>query len=99
MSELSTDYMPGDEPVPKGSVVEYFGSHKHGRYIVVGHREPMRHPGPPPHSFEELTEAYPDGVTYDIWPEDLPVKFGFRDYAVYFVRRTSFRVVSRPENP
>lgn len=89
-----TDYTEGDGPVPVGAVIEYFGSHAPGRYEIIEHHNDLtKHPtmGSIPAGY--LLTAYPDGVAYDIWPVGVPKKFGNRDRAVYWVRRTSFRIV------
>lgn len=44
-----------------------------------------------------IAEHWPDGTAYDLWPEGVPVKFGNRDRAVYFVRRDSFTVLGDSE--
>ena len=94
-----TDYTEGDEPVEIGAIVEYFGSHRAGRYEITGHRSPeSRLLMGPAVSPELLRSAYPkvaytDGVAYDLWPVGVPIKFGHRGDAVYWVRRTSFRRV------
>lgn len=95
---METDYVRGDAPVQVGSVVEYFGSGPHGRYRVIGRQKPTAHPYRSL-TREEAAEAYPDGVAYDLWPTNLPQKFGLRDQAVTHVRRTSFTVISRPWAP
>lgn len=92
---MITDYKPGDEPVPVGAVVAYFGSLKHGEYTIIEHLDPAAHPTNPP---DPATAAvvYPDGVAYDLWPVGMELKFGNRAYAVGYARRTSFTVVSLP---
>ena len=92
MPEKESGYVEGDERVPVDAEVEYFGSRKHGRYLVDGHVDPASHPDPPQHM--SLEEAYPDGVAYTLWPVGVPLKFGNRNQSVVFARRTSFRVVS-----
>jgi len=89
-----------NEPIPVGAVVDYHGSLKHGRYVVTEHHDPAGAanwcPQLPP---EVLADAYPDGVAYVIWPEDVPVKFGLREHAVYRVRRGSITLIHGPESP
>jgi hypothetical protein len=75
------------DPIPVGTLVDYHGSHQHGRYTVTGHQEPR--PGVP-----DPEVNYPDGVAYVIWPEGLPVKFGNRKRSVAQVRRRSLTVVT-----
>ena len=89
---MKTDYIPGDNPIPIGTTVDYFGSQANGRYVITGHTSPADHPRYAQQAVD--ADAYPDGTAYDLWPEGMPHKFGLRDHAVYFVRRTSFRVVS-----
>ena len=92
---MTTDYIPGDEPVPPGTVVLYaYPDGPPKEYTVVDHDDPHNHPHPPPEP--PLAEAYPDGVAYYLWPVGLPRKFGFRDQAIGWVRRTSFTV--KPAN-
>lgn len=88
---MTTDYTPGSLPVPVGAVVEYFGSHAQGRYEITSHQHLQAHPHK--EEGESWSTAYPDGVAYDIWPVGVPRRFGNRDRAVYWVRRTSFRVI------
>jgi hypothetical protein len=57
------------EPYPAGTIVDYHGSHSHGRYVVTGHEVPRDGtPDPDVH--------YPDGVAYVIWREGVLRKFG-----------------------
>jgi hypothetical protein len=69
-------------PLPVGTVVDYHGSHTHGRYVVTAH-EAVRDSVPDP----EVN--YPDGVGYVIWREGQPQKFGNRHHMVSQVRRSS----------
>lgn len=93
-SRPETDYTPGDDPVPMGTLVEYFGSQGRGRYKIVEVHDPGDHPYRMYHDGD--TDAYyPDGVAYDIWPVGVPHKFGNRDQGVYFVRRSSFRIYEK----
>ena len=78
-------------PIPIGTIVDYHGSHTHGRYVVTGHENPRA--GVP-----DPEVNYPDGVAYQIWPEGVPHKFGLRHLAVYQVRRASFDPLSGTEN-
>lgn len=71
-----------DKPYEIGSVVDYHGSHAHGRYVITAHEAP-REGIPDP----ELN--YPDGVAYVIWREGVSRKFGNRQYSVSQVRRQS----------
>lgn len=79
---MEHDYTPGDEPLPVGTVVDYFGSHAHGRYEITATASGMN-----------VQMIYPDGKMYDLWPAGVPRKFGLRHLAVYNVRRTSLRIV------
>lgn len=95
MREVRTDYTPGDEPVPVGTVVWYgvLMSEREARFEVIDHLEPQKHPSPPPFPAPTLDEAYPDGVAYLLWRVGAPKKLGNRDGNEYgWVRRTSFRV-------
>lgn len=85
------------EPIPVGSVVQYRGSHTHGEYVVVAHRDPA---GPlfPPLSPEILADAYPDGVAYEIWLRSVLRRFGNRMYMVTRVRRRSLTPTGETEN-
>jgi hypothetical protein len=83
---MESDYTPGDAPVPVGTIVDYFGSHAHGRYEITA-------TGAAP----TVLHIYPDGRMYDLWPENTPRKFGMRHLAVYNVRRTSFQIVALSE--
>jgi hypothetical protein len=88
-TDKTTDYAEGDDPVPVGTTVEYFGSLSPGRYTVTAHTEPTAHPFQPQ---EALEGAYPDGVAYELWPVGVPHKLGNIHLSANFVRRTSFRV-------
>lgn len=85
------------KPIPVGTLVDYHGSHKHGRYVVTAHHCP--HDMFPRSEWDEVGEYYPDGVAYEIWPEGMERKFGNRDYMVYRVRRSSLTVVSCTREP
>lgn len=86
-----TDYTPGDAPLHVGTDVDYFGSRTemHGRYTITD-----RNTIPKGSDWEEMC---PDGVTYDLWPVGVPVKFGNRDKAIYKVRRLNLRVIPPKE--
>lgn len=90
-----TDYKPGDPPVPVGTVVHYFGSRTHGAYEVIEHLNPSKYPARPLDA-NEIEWAFPDGTGYFLWPVGVPRKFGNRQHAIYWARRTSFRIA--PEN-
>lgn len=95
MSRGTTDYQAGDEPVPVGTTVEYFGSGPNGLYTVHEHRDPNEHPDisliiPPGTPEREMEEYYPDGVAYHLWPKGQPKKLDVA--SMRWVRRTSFRV-------
>jgi hypothetical protein len=79
---------PKPAPVPMGVRVMYMDR----VYVVVEHDDPQQHPAPPSGDYD-LTEVYPDGVAYTLWPEDVPRKFGNRGQSVLWVRRTSFTVI------
>ncbi|TKK84649.1 hypothetical protein FDA94_28890 [Herbidospora galbida] len=93
---METDYKPGDEPIPIGSVVEYFGSPSPGRYRVDDHADPAKHPFPQVFRETDMDKAYPDRTAYHLWPVGVPHKIGNRHRSVSWVRRTSFTVISRP---
>lgn len=79
------------DKVPVGTRVRYHGSAgPHGEYIIQGHNDPAGRADLPP---EAIAEGYPDGISYELWPPGVPVKFGNRDQAIYFVRRASFDVI------
>jgi hypothetical protein len=90
MGEKVTDYTPGDDPVPVGTVVDYFGSLAHGLYEITEHRSAEEYPK---HLSvdADLFVPYPDGIGYRLWPLDMPKKMGNEPYSVNFARRTSFR--------
>jgi hypothetical protein len=69
-------------PIPVGTVVEYHGSHGHGRYVITDHDKPR--PGVP-----DPEVNYPDGVAYVIWPEGMEIAFRNREHSVVQVRRQS----------
>ena len=97
-SERTTDYTPGDEPLTVGTVVQYTGSHAHGRYEITDvHDDLTKYPRARLPLSAAFLAAYPDGHAYDLWPVGVERRFGNRDRAVYWVRRTSLAVVSRPE--
>lgn len=91
------------EPLAIGTVVDYHGSHTHGRYVVVEHHNPEDL-----FSDEEiviatfvhettLSEAYPDGVAYSILPVGMEYRFGnMRTYGISRVRRGSLTVAMPP---
>lgn len=73
-------------PIPIGAVVDYHGSHAHGRYVITAHEEPRE--GVP-----EPEVNYPDGVAYVIWKEGVLRKFGNRMHMISQVRRGSLTPV------
>jgi hypothetical protein len=84
-----------------GATVRYFGSWAGSHvgpapeYRIIAHHPPEENPrlrG----ADRPVEEVYPDGTAYDVLPADMEWKFGNRDFAVYYVRRTSFSVVSLP---
>ncbi len=89
------------KPIAIGTLVDYHGSHKHGRYVVTAHHDPAtlftaqevewlekeRWPG-------GLAERHPDGVCYEIWPEGMEQSWRNREHMVYRVKRASLTVVS-----
>lgn len=77
-------------PIPVGTVVDYHGSHRHGRYVIT-RLEAVRAGVPDP----DLN--YPDGVAYTIWPEGMLQKFGLREHMITQVRRTSLTEVPTTE--
>jgi hypothetical protein len=80
------------KPIPVGTLVDYHGSHKHGRYVVIAHRCPQDM-FPKDEWGDDMAQYYPDGVAYEIYPEDLPRKFGLvRDYTIWRVRRSSLTI-------
>ena len=84
-----------DHPVPVeiGTRVLY-----HDRvHVVRGHGTLADHPYPKLFGPGDWEQDFPDGVGYELWPEDVPFKFGNRDKATYFVRRTSFTVLDGEE--
>lgn len=87
-----TDYVRGEEPVPVGSIVNYFGSCTHGEYTVISHAEPENTARV---LDEDMPTYFPDGVAYELWPTGVPRRFGNRDKLVRNVRRLSFRVLLR----
>jgi hypothetical protein len=92
MTKQTTDYTEGAEPVPIGTVVEYFGSCGSGDYEITGHADPLTHPYLSDQPKGYLLTAYPDGVSYTIWPVGVERKFGNRHLSVTYVRRASFRI-------
>ena len=107
-TEKTTDYVSGDDPVPVGTAVEYFGSLSPGRYTITAHKDPMAHPyrnaelvqgaAHPCQDDEALKDVYPDGVAYELWPVGVSRKFGNSHLSVNFVRRTSFRLLHAEGN-
>jgi hypothetical protein len=78
--------MPELSPYPVGTVVDYHGSHTHGRYVITAHETPGYWiPDPGVH--------YPDGVAYVIWRQGVLRKFGNREHMVSQVRRGSIAPV------
>jgi hypothetical protein len=93
--EFPTDYTPGDDPVPVGTVVWYkvFRGNQEEKFEIIDHASPHDHPHPPPISKEGMDEMYPDGVAYVLWRVGALKKFGNRDGNEFcWVRRPSFRV-------
>lgn len=80
-----------NDPVPIGTRVLY-----HDRvHVVRGYNDLDRR--------SDLTGDvkalhYPDGFGYELWPQDVPFKFGCRDQATYYVRRASFTVLGEGGN-
>ncbi len=82
--QKKTDFIPGDLPLSKGTVVEYFGSGRHGVYEIKKVTDV---------EFTPIESGVcPDGVCYDLWPVAMPRKFGLRNYAIYRARRLNLRV-------
>jgi hypothetical protein len=86
-------------PIPVGTVVDYSGSHRHGRYVITGHDTPgvvdgVRRADLGEITAAELAAAYPDGVAYEMWPEGMLRKFGNRMYMLHQVRRPSITPVT-----
>jgi hypothetical protein len=89
MSDV-TDYTPGDDPVPIGTMVRYEGAD----YEIEQHQNPQDHPVPPPSPpAPTLDEAYPDGVAYYLWPIGRRKSMDNGQFMRHFVRRTSFCVI------
>lgn len=80
------------EVVPAGTLVRYHGSltSHHGLHRVTGLSDLSTRTDLPA---EKVAKHWPDGVAYDLWPDDIPRKFSFRERAVFFVHRDSFTVV------
>lgn len=92
------------EPIPVGTRVLYHGSHtslhsKTRTWIVRGHMTPETHPQFSRWKPDMAGEHYPDGVGYEIWPEDIPYKFGMRDHSLVWVRRASITPVEGSDVP
>lgn len=95
------------EPVAVGTRVLYHGSNDdmHGVYTVLSSHDmeyvKQIRPDIVSRKGDEtdayLAEKYPDGVSYDLWPEGIPFKFGLRYMALYGARRTSFTVEPEPD--
>lgn len=90
------------EPIPVGTLVDYHGSIEsyRGRYTVDAHGlvpKPGEHPLHSSVTGEMIAEAYPDGVTYSLWPEGFKKKFGLRHLVVSRVRRASVTPVGDRE--
>jgi hypothetical protein len=80
------------ERVPLETLVRYHGSigYAHGDYRVSGYCDP--------HQRYDLTDSHieehwPDGVAYELWPDGMERKFGLRDNALLYVRRSSFTIL------
>lgn len=72
--------------VPVSSRVSYRG----GIWVVRAYNDLTQRQDLTP---QEIEQHYPDGVGYELWPEDVPYKFGERSHAMYYVRRSSFEVL------
>lgn len=73
-------------PVETGTRVLY-----HGRaHVVRGYNDVSNRKDLPD---DVKAQEYPDGFGYELWPEDVPYKFGCRGEATYYVRRKSFTVL------
>lgn len=93
-SDQVSDYQPGDEPVAVGTVVRYFGSWADSSaplYEITDQAAPGDNPNLRG-AEEPVEELYPDGTAYHLWLMGKSRRFGNRQFAVYFVRRTSFSV-------
>ncbi len=90
---MTTDYTPGDGPVPEGTIIDYFGSKTHGRYIITDHAAPNLLGRD-----VDQDEYFPDGTAYVIWKVGVPVTMDNGGHCVSNVRRPSFRVVTEQEN-
>lgn len=90
---MTTDYTPGDPPVPVDTIVDY---EDRGRCKVIAHENPEQHrnrltlPA-------DLTPYYPDGVAYTLWLEDVPLGMDNHWACTMWVRRTSFRIIEPPQ--
>lgn len=80
------------EFIPVGTLVRYNGSIEsmRGEYTVVAHSDLDSSPY---YQQPEIREHYPNDEAYDIWPVGVPVKYGNRGQAIFFVRRQSITVV------
>lgn len=79
-----------DDKVPVGTRVQYHGTAQpHGEYIVRGYNDLSERRDLPA---EEIEKHWPDGISYELWPVGVPVKFGNRERSACFVRRASFDV-------
>jgi hypothetical protein len=85
--------MTTDDKIPVGSRVRYHGSisRMHGAYLVTGYSDLSLRKDL---SQEQISEHWPDGVAYDLWPEGVPEKFCNRDRALYYIHRRSFTVLT-----
>lgn len=84
------DYAPGDDSVPVGTIVEYFGSLEHGRYEITRRHTPIGHEVGP-------DTSYPDGYAYVLWKVGALRKMdNGAGNAAHNVRRTSFRIIEEP---
>lgn len=88
---METDYTPEDEPVPVGTIVDYFGSLGHGRYEITRRHTPIGHDA-------GSEGCYPDGYAYVIWRVGVLRKIGNgAGNSAHNVRRTSFRIIEEPK--
>ncbi len=78
------------EPIPVGTIVNYTGSHAHGRYVVHAHQDPAE--VFPASQLELVKDRHPDGVCYEIWPVGVEVAWQNRDQMVHRVKRASLEV-------
>lgn len=91
------------EPLANGTIVNYHGSldYLHGQYEIESSVDARQHrPDLLAIKGEAfMDEAYPDGVSYFLWPVGVEKRYRNRGEGLNSVRRSSLTVVASEDGP